>query len=93
MGMKKNLFWISLVLLVIGKYFLLCVPSFHLLNVSILRVFVIGSNAAGELTIVHSPESLKFTGSNNILESLIKDVFSASLGMSVSEVSYTNYCF
>ncbi|XP_023934907.1 ATPase H(+)-transporting accessory protein 2 [Bicyclus anynana] len=50
-----------------------------------LVIFVIGSNASGELSILHSPDSLKFSGSIKTRESLLKEIFSASLGLSVEE--------
>ncbi|KAJ8718998.1 hypothetical protein PYW07_016554 [Mythimna separata] len=48
---------------------------------------VIGSNAGGELSILHSPDSLKFSGTGTTLESLLKEIFSAALGLSVEENS------
>lgn len=36
--------------------------------------------------MIHSPRSLKFTGASRTLESLLKEIFSASLGLSVEEV-------
>ncbi|XP_026731297.1 renin receptor [Trichoplusia ni] len=63
MAVTMALFWVSLVL------------------------SVIGANAAGEFTILHSPPSLKFTGTSKTLESLLKEIFSASLGLSVEENS------
>ncbi|XP_034828432.1 ATPase H(+)-transporting accessory protein 2 isoform X2 [Maniola hyperantus] len=50
-----------------------------------LAISAIGSNASGEFNILHSPESLKFSGSSKTLESLLKEIYSASLGMSVEE--------
>ncbi|CAH2240665.1 jg220 [Pararge aegeria aegeria] len=50
-----------------------------------LVISVIGSNAAGEFSILHSPESLRFSGSSKTEESLLKEIFSASLGLSVEE--------
>ncbi|XP_028173146.1 ATPase H(+)-transporting accessory protein 2 [Ostrinia nubilalis] len=52
-----------------------------------LVLSVIGSNASGELAVLHSPKSLKFSGSSKTLESGLKEVFSASLGLSVEENS------
>lgn len=46
-----------------------------------------GTNGSGELTILHSPDSLKFSGSDGFRESLLQDVFSAALGMTISEVT------
>ncbi|XP_059053550.1 ATPase H(+)-transporting accessory protein 2 [Achroia grisella] len=48
---------------------------------------IIGSNAAGEFSVLHSPKSIKFSGSSKTLESLLKEIFSASLGLSVEESS------
>ncbi|CAH0399151.1 unnamed protein product [Chilo suppressalis] len=57
----------------------------------ILLVFlIIGANASGEFTVLHSPKSLKFTGSSKTLESQLKEIFSASLGLSVEENSEWN---
>ncbi|KAJ8724462.1 hypothetical protein PYW08_015936 [Mythimna loreyi] len=50
-------------------------------------IAVIGSNAEGELSILHSPDSLKFSGSSTTRESLLKEIFSAALGLSVEENS------
>lgn len=55
-----------------------------------LLLSIIGSHAAGEFSILHSPPSLKFTGSSKTLESLLKEIFSASLGLSVEESSDWN---
>ncbi|XP_041968463.1 ATPase H(+)-transporting accessory protein 2 [Aricia agestis] len=66
MGVKMALFWITIV------------------------ISIIGSHAAGELSILHSPQSLKFSGSSEVPESLLKEVFSASLGLSVEENSDWN---
>ncbi|CAH0723779.1 unnamed protein product, partial [Brenthis ino] len=63
MGVTMGLFWITLVL------------------------SIIGSNAAGQFSVLHSPPSLKFTGHSKTLESLLKEIFSASLGLSVEENS------
>ncbi|KAM3966897.1 ATPase H(+)-transporting accessory protein 2 [Aphomia sociella] len=54
----------------------------------ILSIF--GTNAAGEFSVLHSPKSLKFSGSSKTLESLLKEIFSASLGLSVEENSEWN---
>ncbi|XP_028030178.1 renin receptor [Bombyx mandarina] len=51
---------------------------------------IIGINASGELNILHSPESLSFSGSSKTFESLLKEIFSASLGLSVEENSEWN---
>lgn len=48
--------------------------------------FISGSNAAGEFTVLYSPESIKFSSQTPIQESVLKEVFSASLGLSVEEV-------
>ncbi|XP_026485551.1 ATPase H(+)-transporting accessory protein 2 isoform X2 [Vanessa tameamea] len=66
MGVTMALFWITLV------------------------ISIIGSNAGGEFSVLHSPQSLKFTGSSKTFESLLKEVFSASLGLSVEENSEWN---
>ncbi|KAL0832059.1 hypothetical protein ABMA28_001549 [Loxostege sticticalis] len=66
MAVKMALFWISLVL------------------------SIIGSNASGEFTVLHSPKSLKFSESSSTPESLMKEIFSASLGLSVEENSDWN---
>ncbi|XP_063635290.1 ATPase H(+)-transporting accessory protein 2 [Cydia splendana] len=50
-----------------------------------LVLFIVGSNAAGEFDVIHSPKSLSFFGSSKIPESLLKEVFSAALGLSVEE--------
>ncbi|XP_035441334.1 ATPase H(+)-transporting accessory protein 2 [Spodoptera frugiperda] len=63
MAVTMALFWVSLVL------------------------SIIGSNASGEFNILHSPDSLKFTGSGKTSESLLKEIFSAALGLSVEENS------
>ncbi|CAD0200363.1 unnamed protein product [Chrysodeixis includens] len=63
MAVTMALFWVSLVL------------------------SVIGANAAGEFTVLHSPSSLKFTETSKTYESLLKEIFSASLGLSVEENS------
>ncbi|XP_021195486.2 ATPase H(+)-transporting accessory protein 2 [Helicoverpa armigera] len=63
MAVAMALFWVSLVL------------------------SVIGSNAGGEFSVLHSPESLKFSGSGKTMESLLKEIFSAALGLSVEENS------
>ncbi|KAG7310039.1 hypothetical protein JYU34_004571 [Plutella xylostella] len=55
-----------------------------------LVLAVIGTNAVGELRILHSPDSLKFQGSSGTQESVLKDIFSASLGLSVEEDSEWN---
>lgn len=48
--------------------------------------FTLGSNAGGEFSVLHTPQSLKFAGSSKTLESLLKEIFSSSLGLSVEEV-------
>ncbi|XP_075976475.1 ATPase H(+)-transporting accessory protein 2-like [Anticarsia gemmatalis] len=63
MAVTMALFWVSLVL------------------------SVIGSNADGEFSVLHSPDSLKFSGSSIAEESWLKEVFSAALGLSVEENS------
>ncbi|XP_026330186.1 renin receptor [Hyposmocoma kahamanoa] len=50
-----------------------------------LVLLVIGSNAAGEFTVLYSPDSIKFSSQTPIQESVLKEVFSASLGLSVEE--------
>ncbi|CAK1544017.1 unnamed protein product [Leptosia nina] len=55
-----------------------------------LVLSVIGIHAGGEFSVIHSPKSLKFSGSTKTLESLLKEVFSASLGLSVEENSEWN---
>ncbi|XP_068625864.1 ATPase H(+)-transporting accessory protein 2 [Battus philenor] len=55
-----------------------------------LVLSIIGSNAAGELSILHSPDSLKFSGSSKLQESLLKEIFSASFGLSVDQDSDWN---
>lgn len=40
----------------------------------------------GELIILHSPKSLKFTGHELLRESLVKEVYSAALGFSIEHV-------
>lgn len=47
---------------------------------------VLGTNAAGEFSLLYSPDSLRFSGSNKVLESHLKEICSASLGLSVEEV-------
>lgn len=66
MGVTMALFWLTLV------------------------ICIIGSNAGGEFSVLHSPQSLKFAGSSKTLESLLKEIFSASLGLSVEENSEWN---
>ncbi|KAJ0177776.1 hypothetical protein K1T71_006649 [Dendrolimus kikuchii] len=51
---------------------------------------IIGANAAGELSVLHSPASVRFAGSSKTQESLLKEMFSASLGLSVEENSEWN---
>ncbi|XP_013193957.2 ATPase H(+)-transporting accessory protein 2 [Amyelois transitella] len=63
MAVKMVLFWISLVL------------------------SILGSNASGELSILYSPSSLKFSGGSELYESFLKEIYSASLGLSVEESS------
>ncbi|CAH2040494.1 unnamed protein product, partial [Iphiclides podalirius] len=55
-----------------------------------LLISIIGSNAAGEFSVLHSPESLKFSGSSKVGESLLKEIFSACFGLSVEENSDWN---
>ncbi|CAG4970848.1 unnamed protein product [Parnassius apollo] len=55
-----------------------------------LVLSVIGSNAAGELSVLHSPDSLKFSGSAKVSESLLKELFSACYGLSVEQNSDWN---
>ncbi|CAF4821867.1 unnamed protein product [Pieris macdunnoughi] len=55
-----------------------------------LVLSVIGIHAGGEFSVLHSPKSLRFSGSSKTLESLLKEVFSASLGLSVEENSDWN---
>ncbi|CAG9579812.1 unnamed protein product [Danaus chrysippus] len=55
-----------------------------------LAVSVLGSNAAGEFSVLHSPQSLKFSESSKTSESLLKEIFSAALGLSVEENSEWN---
>lgn len=55
-----------------------------------LVLTIIGTNAAGEFSVLHSPKSIKFSGSSKTLESLLKEIFSASLGLSVEESSEWN---
>ncbi|XP_073952448.1 ATPase H(+)-transporting accessory protein 2 isoform X2 [Choristoneura fumiferana] len=50
-----------------------------------LVLLIVGSQAAGEFDVIHTPRSLKFTGASRTLESLLKEIFSASLGLSVEE--------
>ncbi|CAG4945444.1 unnamed protein product [Colias eurytheme] len=52
-----------------------------------LVLSIIGINAGGEFSVLHSPKSLKFSGASKTLESSIKEVFSASLGLTVEENS------
>ncbi|KOB68254.1 Renin receptor, partial [Operophtera brumata] len=66
MAVTTALFWISLVLSIIGL------------------------NATGELSILHSPNSLTFSGSSKAPESSLKEIFSAALGLSVEEDSEWN---
>nr|XP_021195614.2 ATPase H(+)-transporting accessory protein 2 [Helicoverpa armigera] len=54
---------------------------------TILALVVVGSNAAGEFKILHSPASLKFLEADQTYESLLKEIFSASLGLSIEEES------
>ncbi|VVC97751.1 unnamed protein product [Leptidea sinapis] len=49
----------------------------------VLIVSLIGVNAEGEFTVLHSPKSLRFSSSTKTLESFLKEIFSASLGLSV----------
>ncbi|XP_049870787.1 ATPase H(+)-transporting accessory protein 2-like [Pectinophora gossypiella] len=53
-----------------------------------LLLSIIGINAAGQLAILHHPDSLKFSGSDEIRESVLKEVFSASLGLSTEQYGY-----
>ncbi|KOB77302.1 Renin receptor [Operophtera brumata] len=46
-----------------------------------------GLNSAGELSILHSPNSLTFFGSKKAYESNLKEIYSAALGISVEEYS------
>ncbi|XP_077289172.1 ATPase H(+)-transporting accessory protein 2 [Arctopsyche grandis] len=52
----------------------------HLLVALSLANDVIGT---GELFVLHSPKSLKFTGHELLHESLVKEVYSAALGFSI----------
>ncbi|CAB3235564.1 unnamed protein product [Arctia plantaginis] len=57
-----------------------------------LILSVIGSNGVygDEFSILHTPSSLKFSGSSEASESLLKEVFSAALGLSVEQNSEWN---
>ncbi|KPI99933.1 Renin receptor [Papilio xuthus] len=55
-----------------------------------LVLSILGANGAGEFSILHSPESLKFTGTSEVEESLLKEIFSASFGLSVDQNSAWN---
>ncbi|XP_037296853.1 ATPase H(+)-transporting accessory protein 2-like [Manduca sexta] len=55
-----------------------------------LILSIIGTNAAGEFSILYSPDSLSFNGQSKVLESTLKEVFSASCGLSVEENSEWN---
>lgn len=60
-------------------------PSRVLTN--FLNIFS-GANASGELSILYSPKSLNFIGTEPVNESFLKDVYAASLGLSVDQVSF-----
>ncbi|XP_053606013.1 ATPase H(+)-transporting accessory protein 2 [Plodia interpunctella] len=51
---------------------------------------IIGSNASGELSILHTPPSLNFAGAFETLESYLKEIYSAALGLSVEETPHWN---
>ncbi|XP_013139745.1 PREDICTED: renin receptor [Papilio polytes] len=55
-----------------------------------LVLSILGANGAGEFSVLHSPESLKFSGTSEVEESLLKEIFSASFGLSVDQNSAWN---
>ena len=51
--------------------------------------FHVAAYGAGELVILHSPGSMKFSGWEQIDESMVKEIFAVCLGFSVTKVQYT----
>jgi hypothetical protein len=44
---------------------------------------------AGELIILHSPSSVKFSGQEEVAESLVKEIFAVCMGFTVTKVRCT----
>uniref|UniRef100_A0A2A4JVN8 Renin receptor n=1 Tax=Heliothis virescens TaxID=7102 RepID=A0A2A4JVN8_HELVI len=61
--------------------------GFIILIWTLFVLAVIGSDAAGEFKVLHSPASLTFLESDQTYESLLKEIFSAALGLSIEEDS------
>ncbi|KPJ19400.1 hypothetical protein RR48_11027 [Papilio machaon] len=55
-----------------------------------LVLSILGANGAGVFSVLHSPESLKFSGTSEVDESLLKEVLSAGFGLSVDKNSAWN---
>ncbi|CAG9787251.1 unnamed protein product [Diatraea saccharalis] len=80
-----------IIVLWVGHVIDFCKMAVKMVLFWIIAIFSIsGTHASGEFTILHSPKSLKFSGSMKTLESQLKEVFSASLGLSVEENSEWN---
>jgi hypothetical protein len=51
--------------------------------------FHVTAYGAGELVILHSPASMKFSGWEQIDESMVKEIFAVCMGFTVTKVLYT----
>ncbi|XP_046812734.1 ATPase H(+)-transporting accessory protein 2 isoform X6 [Vespa crabro] len=57
-----------------------------MLNLFICFVFTLaGVYANGEFVVLHSPDSVSFHGNEKILQSLLKEIFTASLGFTIKQ--------
>jgi hypothetical protein len=51
--------------------------------------FHVTAYGAGELVVLHSPRSIKFSGWEQIDESMVKEIFAVCMGFTVTKVQYT----
>lgn len=56
--------------------------------VAVLATVFVVAHAIGEFTVLHSPDSVKFSGDEQLDQSSLKEVLSASLGFTTHKVSY-----
>jgi len=55
----------------------------HIMKILVLVVV----HGAGELVILHSPDSVQFSGHDPVDGKIVKEIFSASLGFTIKQVS------
>jgi len=51
--------------------------------------FYVTAYGAGELVVLHSPGSIKFSGWEQIDESMVKEIFAVCMGFTVTKVQYS----